>query len=194
MADSESSTSRPAVTRNPALLSAVTAALRQKIPDRRSEMATTIDSAISRWKAWSAAHARTTELCRKQQRLETQLFQMAKPAPIANAANSCTRWDDADKAVGYSAAKREEEQAAAEEQKLAAALWAAPAESTLGVCAKLAAIIEHGQWTQDCPEFPWPQLRSALADLFQIGQSTEFPRPAVENGNSIDQSARPERT
>ena len=194
MADSEISMSRTAVTRNSALLSALTAALRQANLGHRSEMAEATDSAISRWQEWSAAHARTAELCRKQQRLETQLFQIAQPATAANAASRRTRLNDADKAVGYSAAKREEEQAAAEEQRLAAALWAAPSESTLGVCAKLSAIIEHGQWSQDCPEFPWPQLRSALADLFQIGQSNEPTRLPAEKGNSTDQSARPDQT
>lgn len=101
-----------------------------------------------------------------------------------------TRLNDAAKAVGYSAAKREEEQAAAEEQRLAAALWAAPSESTLGVRAKLATIIEHGQWSHDCPEFPWPQLRSALTDLFQIGQSNELPS---RTENPHDRSARPDQ-
>jgi hypothetical protein len=79
------------------------------------------------------------------------------------------RWDEADHLVGYTAAKRAEEQAEEQAQMLAEALWAAPASSLAGVAAKLDAVLAMGEWSQDCQEFPWPQVRSALADLVRLG-------------------------
>lgn len=188
MAGSGNANSRPDVTRNPATGRSLAAELLQANSYCQGDVGPT-DSAISRWQEWSAAHAKTIELCRKQQGLETQLFRIALPSTGADAASHHKRWNDADKSVGYSAAKREEEEAAVEEQKLATALWKAQAVSTLGVCAKLAAIVEHGQWCQDCQDFPWPQLRSALADLFQISQNKDVVRPAFKNRDAADQSS-----
>jgi hypothetical protein len=36
--------------------------------------------------------------------------------------------------------------------------------------AKLDAVLVEGEWCEDCPEFPWPQIRGALADLIRIGR------------------------
>jgi len=30
-------------------------------------------------------------------------------------------------------------------------------------------VLRQSEWCEDCPEFPWPQIRSALADLVRIG-------------------------
>ena len=97
------------------------------------------DAAILAWKEWRAAHRRTLALCRKQQRLESELartvgFPQAVlatdelPSPMriaslrqfdelaADLPSLCTRraevaavlrthqqrWDDADRAIGYS--------------------------------------------------------------------------------------------
>jgi len=99
----------------------------------------TTDAAVLVWKAWCAAHRRTLALCRKQQRLESELartigFPQAVlaaaelPSPVrigslrqfdelaGDVPSLCTRraevaavlrahqqrWDDADRAIGYS--------------------------------------------------------------------------------------------
>jgi hypothetical protein len=80
------------------------------------------------------------------------------------------RWDAADGTIGYSQAKHAEEEAAERQRQLVETLWAAPAHSLAGVAAKLDAILTEGEWCQDCPEFPWPQIRGALADLVRIGR------------------------
>ena len=80
------------------------------------------------------------------------------------------RWNAADARLGYSTAKREEERAAEQQRQCAEALWAAPAHSLLGVAAKLDAILREGESSEDCVEFPWPQIRSALTDLVGLGR------------------------
>jgi len=89
-------------------------------------------------------------------------------------ASQRARWEAADALFGYSAAKREEERAAAREQARAEALWAAPATSLAGVAAKLDAVLRQGECCEDCPEFPWPQLRSAFEDLLRLGDLDAF--------------------
>lgn len=37
------------------------------------------------------------------------------------------------------------------------------------MAAKLDALLRQGEWCEDCPEFPWPQLRSAFEDLLRLG-------------------------
>jgi len=86
----------------------------------------------------------------------------------------------ADRMIGYSAAKMEEA-AAREEQKLAAALWAALAQSIPGVCARLVVMLEQGEWCEDCADFPWPQLRAALSDLLRLGHIADVSPPGVHS-------------
>ncbi|WP_292666064.1 hypothetical protein, partial [Mesorhizobium sp.] len=88
----------------------------------------------------------------------------------ADLAVSQARWDDEDRRIGYSAAKREELAAAEREQELVEVLMATPATTLAGVAGKLDAVLREGESAEDCTEFPWPQLRAALADLDRIGQ------------------------
>jgi len=133
------------------------------------------DEALSLWRDWRVAHRETFLLCRAQQRLETRLAETVGFPPVgetATAADSApqrARWEAADALLGYSAAKREEERAAAREQARAEALWAAPATSLAGVAAKLDALLRQGECCEDCPEFPWRQLRAAFEDLLRLG-------------------------
>ncbi|MBG0810434.1 hypothetical protein IY145_13750 [Methylosinus sp. H3A] len=60
-------------------------------------------------------------------------------------------------------------------KELADALAATPASSVEGVAAKLHAVLREGEWCENCPEFPWPQVRSALIDLIRIGRLDSFP-------------------
>lgn len=84
------------------------------------------------------------------------------------------RWDTADETIGYSQAKHAEEEAAEHERQLAEALWATPAHSLAGVAAKLDAVLAEGEWCEDCPEFPWPQIRSALIDIVRLSELDGF--------------------
>lgn len=183
MADSETSTSRPRVTRRDLLAGAASSlaisALGSHAIDSQEGRASieAPDMAVSLWQSWHEAYRETLRLCREQQRLETRLaaavgFPPALPIGHelpAEATVHQARWDAADALFGYSAAKRREEAAAAREAVLAEALSATPASSIAGVAAKLDAVLRQGEWCEDCAEFPWPQLRSALADLVRIG-------------------------
>jgi len=80
------------------------------------------------------------------------------------------RWDAEDKRIGYSAAKRAELAAADHEQKLVEVLMATPATTLAGVAGKLDAVLRSGESVEECEEFPWPQIRSALGDLVHIGE------------------------
>lgn len=51
------------------------------------------------------------------------------------------------------------------EQRLLDAVVTTPASSLAGVMAKLEMIAGGGENSDDAEAFPWPQLRSALADL-----------------------------
>ncbi|WP_265518716.1 hypothetical protein [Nitratireductor luteus] len=83
------------------------------------------------------------------------------------------RWDDADAQIGYSAAKREEQDASDREQDLFDSLTHTPATSLSGVAGKLDAILREGESWEDCSDFPWPQVRSALVDVVRIGQALQ---------------------
>ncbi len=96
------------------------------------------------------------------------------------------RWDAADALLGYSSTKQKEASAEEHERRLADALWAAPARSLVGIAAKLDAILQQGEWRQDCAEFPWPQIRSALADLVQISDLREPSMDVVDKRHRCD--------
>jgi hypothetical protein len=81
------------------------------------------------------------------------------------------RWDTEDKRIGYSAAKRAELAAADHEQQLVEVLMATPATTLAGVAGKLDAVLREGESVEECTEFPWPQIRSALLDLVGIGRA-----------------------
>lgn len=83
------------------------------------------------------------------------------------------RWDAEDKRIGYSAARRAELAAADHEQDLVEVLMATPATTLAGVAGKLDAVLRSGESVEECEEFPWPQIRSALVDLVGIGQALQ---------------------
>ncbi|GGA84916.1 hypothetical protein GCM10011491_10640 [Brucella endophytica] len=78
------------------------------------------------------------------------------------------RWDAEDERVGYSAAKRAEQAAADQQQELVDALTDTPATTLAGIAGKLDTAISEGAPSEDCTEFPWPLLRSALDDILRI--------------------------
>ena len=165
------------------------------------------DAAALAWKAWRAAHRRTLALCRKQQRLESELartigFPQAVltvaelPSPMriaslwqfdelaADLPSLCVRrdevaealrahqqrWDDADRAIGYSVTRQQETTASADEERLIAMLFAADATSLRGLSAKLDAMIAVGSEGAEGRHFPWPELRRIRRDVARLMQ------------------------
>ncbi|WP_024896556.1 hypothetical protein [Brucella rhizosphaerae] len=91
----------------------------------------------------------------------------AKMCAKAVLAERQAAWDALDERLGYSRAKRAEEEAFAVQTERLNDLFANPARSVAGVAAKLHAVLAMGE---DSPgdEFPWPQIRAAMADLLNL--------------------------
>jgi hypothetical protein len=83
------------------------------------------------------------------------------------------RWDAEDRRIGYSAAKRAEQAAAFHEQELVEILMDTPATTLAGIAGKLDAVLREGETSEECTEFPWPELRAVLCDLVRIGQALQ---------------------
>ncbi|MES0068020.1 hypothetical protein NKJ73_19630 [Mesorhizobium sp. M0074] len=81
------------------------------------------------------------------------------------------RWDAAAEKTGYTAAFRAEREAGEKMQDLLQAFSATPATTVAGVAGKLDAVVREGEAWEECSEFPWPQIRSALSDLVRIAES-----------------------
>lgn len=165
------------------------------------------DAAVLAWKAWRAAHRRTLALCRKQQRLESELARtigfplavlVAAELPsavricslrqfdelVAEMPSLCTRreevatalrahqqrWDDADRAIGYSLTRQQEAAASGDEERLIAGLFAADASSLRGLSAKLDMLITVGADGAEGRHFPWPELRRIRRDVALLMQ------------------------
>lgn len=79
-----------------------------------------------------------------------------------------TRWDAAAEETGYTAALRAERVAGERAEDLLEALSTTPATTLAGVAGKLDAVLREGEALEECSEFPWPQIRSALGDLVRI--------------------------
>ncbi|MEO9338586.1 hypothetical protein ABFT80_14175 [Mesorhizobium sp. SB112] len=114
------------------------------------------DPVVALLHEWREAHHAALLLCRLQQRCETRLLK-------ANA-------DPTQNRIGYSTARSLEIDAVDAEQRLLDAVATTPAHSLTGVMAKLEIISGGGGGeNSEVPDaFPWPQLRSALADLRDI--------------------------
>ncbi|MEI9419607.1 hypothetical protein O7A70_00185 [Mesorhizobium sp. Cs1299R1N1] len=81
-----------------------------------------------------------------------------------------TRWDAAAEETGYTAALRAEREAGERAGELLEALSTTPATTLAGVAGKLDAVLREGEAWEDCSEFPWPQIRSALSDMVRIAE------------------------
>jgi hypothetical protein len=80
------------------------------------------------------------------------------------------RWDAAAEGTGYTAALRAEREAGERAEDLLGAFSTTPATTLAGVAGKLDAVLREGEAWEECSEFPWPQIRSALGDLVRIAQ------------------------
>ncbi|MER8871773.1 hypothetical protein NKI04_17880 [Mesorhizobium sp. M0814] len=80
------------------------------------------------------------------------------------------RWDAAAEQTGYTAAFRAEREASEKMQELLQAFSTTPATTLAGVAGKLDAVLREGEAWEECSEFPWPQIRTALCDLVRIAE------------------------
>ncbi len=86
----------------------------------------------------------------------------------ADLAAQRARWDEAAAAVQYDEMAERQDKAHQHAEAMIDPLFAAPATTLSGVAAKLTFILTFGQLFADHEEFPWPQLRSTLADLQSV--------------------------
>lgn len=89
-------------------------------------------------------------------------------------------WKVADKLSGYTRALEAESEASDREQAAAQVLWDTPAHSLHGAIAKLHVLITLGVLSPDCDEFPWPPLRSVLADLMTMVNDASLSPPCED--------------
>ncbi|MER9121222.1 hypothetical protein NKH93_32505 [Mesorhizobium sp. M0954] len=80
------------------------------------------------------------------------------------------RWNAAAEETGYTAALRAEREAGERAADLLEAFSTTPATTLAGVAGKLDAVLREGEAWEECSEFPWPQIRSALSDLVRIAE------------------------
>jgi hypothetical protein len=80
------------------------------------------------------------------------------------------RWDDADRAVGYSVARQQEGAAYDEEERLMKGVLAAEATSLRGLSTKLDVLLAVGADGAEGRHFPWPELRRIRRDVARLAQ------------------------
>ncbi|MGV1768228.1 hypothetical protein [Rhizobium rhizogenes] len=172
MADSDNSRTLPPVTRRD--FHSFVAASLPTYPELAASLTAPLDVcnddlAFTIWQEWRGARQHVIESCLRQQGLETWLILMAG-SPL----QAFEAWQAADKDVGYSEALEEERRASAVEDEAAETLWDTPAESIIGATAKLHAIATKWQPSLISDEYPWPQIRSVIADLLKIDVEMSF--------------------
>ncbi|MER9627452.1 hypothetical protein [Mesorhizobium sp. M0296] len=80
------------------------------------------------------------------------------------------RWNAAAEETGYTAALRAEREACDRAKDFLEAFSTTHATTLAGVAGKLDAVLREGEAWEECSEFPWPQIRSALSDLVRIAE------------------------
>ncbi|MER8395851.1 hypothetical protein NKH10_29015 [Mesorhizobium sp. M1340] len=94
------------------------------------------------------------------------------------------RWDAAADETGYTAALAAEREAGDQTRDFLEAFATTPATTLAGVAGKLDAVLREGEAWEECSEFPWPQIRSALCDLVRITEGFDadrVPRPRMRH-------------
>ncbi|MER9776704.1 hypothetical protein [Mesorhizobium sp. M0220] len=97
------------------------------------------------------------------------------------------RWDAAAEETGYTAAFTAEREAGNRAEELLEAFSTTPAMTLAGVAGKLDAVLREGEAWEECSEFPWPQVRSALRDLVRISEEFDadrVPRLGIRHGQA----------
>ncbi|SFU22651.1 hypothetical protein [Mesorhizobium sp. YR577] len=128
------------------------------------------DAAVALLHQWQEAHHVAHVLCRLQQRRETRLL---------NAVASPTQ-----DRTSHSMARALEIDAMDAEQRLLEAVATTPTHSLIGVMAKLEMITCCSEADEDPSAFPWPQLRSALADLRDVVASDPHYAASAQESHS----------
>ncbi|MFG1235649.1 hypothetical protein V5F63_00400 [Xanthobacter autotrophicus DSM 597] len=80
------------------------------------------------------------------------------------------RWDDADRAIGYSVTRLEEAAASDDEERLMKGVLAAEATSLRGLSTKLDVLLAVGADGAEGRHFPWPELRRMRKDVARLMQ------------------------
>ncbi|MCG7508628.1 hypothetical protein [Mesorhizobium retamae] len=173
MTDSDNSTSMPLVTRRKVFVTAAGAimgAQAKALAPSGWEAEPLHDPAVAVWRTWQALYEQTERLLRKQQRLERKFVEAigVHCVTLLQDGDEQAHWDAVDKEIGYSATLRAEREAADRAGELFQILSKTPASSLAGVAAKLHGVLREGGSSKDDPEFPWPQLRSALNDILRL--------------------------
>ncbi|MDH6234847.1 hypothetical protein M2281_005468 [Mesorhizobium soli] len=188
MADSDNTTTMAFVTRGRKTINIMATDIRQCEPDtRRGGAEAKADPAFTLARAWRDAHARCLALCRRQQRLENRLARTvgypASPAP--DDLSESARWESGD--LRYSKTKDAEERAAEAAELLLDELARTPARSVDGLIAKLEVVLLESEVGDTPSGFPWPQLRSVLADLKTLTNRDRCSPPSLTSRRSSSQ-------
>ncbi|BCH21597.1 hypothetical protein [Mesorhizobium sp. L-8-3] len=140
---------------------------------------------------WRDAQARSLSLCRRQQRLETERMRAVRSSALSGsgapamtrdqAEAEAARWQRIDGDPDYAQAREAEAQAAQVAEELLEKLARTPAQSLEGVIAKLDVVLREAKTHDASSGFPWPQLRSALADLRRLKAEAEGGSPSGVN-------------
>ena len=83
-------------------------------------------------------------------------------------ANQQARWDAEASRLGFDKFKQQEDEAWRQEAEASDAIFSARATNLAGIEIKIALIVELCSTGSDDQEFPWPQLRSTLADVKRL--------------------------
>jgi hypothetical protein len=129
-----------------------------------------MDPVLALTEHWRDVHARALALCRRQQRLESRIARTSGylPSYSTEKVSEATGREQAGFDLGYSKVKAAEEHLAPETARLLEELAQTPAHSMDGVVAKVEVLLLESE-VGDCPsDFPWPHLRSVLADLRRL--------------------------
>lgn len=185
MADSDNSTTLPFVTRRRKRRIVV---FNHSVPVAKPPAGGAIecaepDRAVAVARLWRDAQAKSLSLCRRQQRLETERMRAVHSSALSGSvAPTVTHdqtkadaalWQRIDGDLDYAQARAAEAQAAQVAEELLEKLARTPAQTPEGVIAKLDVVLREAR-THDAPSaFPWPQLRSALADLRRLKVEAE---------------------
>jgi len=104
---------------------------------------------------------------------------------MSELAASNRRSETSKTAIAHRRAKAAEDTASAREQFLAQQLWSVSGNSAISAIAKMHCVLEQGEPFPNSAEFPWPQIRSALADLLMAStlRATVFCRNSHPSKN-----------
>lgn len=169
MADSDHSISLPLVThrQGPKITVASRNTPAEPTFTSKTGRTDTPDPVLALASRWRDAHARALAMCRRQQRLESRIVRRAGSRTSEDGVGN-TRREQTDLDLGYSRAKAAEEGLVVETNRLLEELSRTPARSFEGIIAKLEVIVRESEVRDGPTDFPWPHLRSVLADLERI--------------------------